>query len=138
MALKSPESVARSALVADAAVSAILGNRVFPVLAPATAALPFATYRRSGVIRSQSLSGPVGVPTVQMTLDLYAETYEAVRDLADKCRLVLDGYGATLNNVEVKNVSLQNEADGFVQLAGGDLPPVYSVSQTFAILWQET
>ena len=123
MALKSPESVARSALVADAAVSAILGNRVFPVLAPATAALPFATYRRSGVIRSQSLSGPVGVPTVQMTLDLYAETYEAVRDLADKCRLVLDGYGATLNNVEVKNVSLQNEADGFVQLAGGDLPP---------------
>ena len=122
----------------DAAVSAILGNRVFPVLAPATAALPFATYRRSGVIRSQSLSGPVGVPTVQMTLDLYAETYEAVRDLADKCRLVLDGYGATLNNVEVKNVSLQNEADGFVQLAGGDLPPVYSVSQTFAILWQET
>jgi hypothetical protein len=43
-----------------------------------------------------------------------------------------------MNNVEVKNVSLQNEADGFVQLAGGDLPPVYSVSQTYAILWQET
>jgi hypothetical protein len=42
-----------------------------------------------------------------------------------------------MNNVEVKNVSLQNEADGFVQLAGGDLPPVYSVSQTYAILWQE-
>jgi hypothetical protein len=80
----------------------------------------------------------MGVPTVNMTLDIYAETYEAVRDLADKCRKVLDGYGGTVNNVEVKNVSLQNEADGFVQLAGGDLPPVYSVSQTYAILWQET
>lgn len=138
MSFKSPESVARSALVADAAVAAVIGTRVFPVLAPATAALPFATYRRSGVIRSHTLSGPMGVPTVNMTLDIYAETYEAVRDLADKCRKVLDGYGGTVNNVEVKNVSLQNEADGFVQLAGGDLPPVYSVSQTYAILWQET
>jgi hypothetical protein len=138
MSFKSPESVARSALVADAAVAAVIGTRVFPVLAPATAALPFATYRRSGVIRAHTLSGPMGVPTVNMTLDIYAETYEAVRDLADKCRKVLDGYGGTMNNVEVKNVSLQNEADGFVQLAGGDLPPVYSVSQTYAILWQET
>jgi hypothetical protein len=24
-----------------------------------------------------------------------------------------------------------------VQLAGGDLPPVYSVTQTYTILWQE-
>jgi hypothetical protein len=138
MSFKSPESVARSALVADAAVAAVIGTRVFPVLAPATAPLPFATYRRSGVIRAHTLSGPMGSPTVNMALDIYAETYEAVRDLADKCRKVLDGYGGTMNNVEVKNVSLQNEADGFVQLAGGDLPPVYSVSQTYAILWQET
>jgi hypothetical protein len=137
MSLKSPEAVARSALVADTAVAALLGSRVFPVLAPASAAQPFATYRRSGVLRQQTLSGPMGMPTVNMALDLYAETYEAVRDLADKCRKVLDGYGATLNNVEVKHVSLQNEADGFVQLAGGELPPVYSVSQTYAILWQE-
>jgi hypothetical protein len=138
MSFKSPESVARSALVANTAVAAVIGTRVFPVLAPATAALPFATYRRSGVIRAHTLSGPMGSPTVNMALDIYAETYEAVRDLADKCRKVLDGYGGTMNNVEVKNVSLQNEADGFVQLAGGDLPPVYSVSQTYAILWQET
>jgi hypothetical protein len=37
----------------------------------------------------------------------------------------------------VNNVSLDNEIDGFVQLAGGDMPPVYSVSQTFSIMWSE-
>jgi hypothetical protein len=37
----------------------------------------------------------------------------------------------------VANVSLTNEADGFVTLAGGDLPPVYTVQMTFSILWQE-
>jgi hypothetical protein len=39
------------------------------------------------------------------------------------------------NYTYVRLVSLVNEADGFIQLAGGDLPPVYSVTQTYQILW---
>jgi len=138
MAFKSPEQVCRAALVANAAVTALVGTRVYPVLAPATAAIPFVTYRRSGVQRQHALSGPIGTPTVLLTLDMYAETYEAVRDLADKTRLCLDGYGtAETDSIVVKNVSLDNESDGFVQLAGGDTPPVYSVSQTYSVIWQE-
>lgn len=138
MALKSPEAAIRSALVADNSVAAVLGTRIYPVIAPASAAAPFATYRRSAVQRQQSLSGPTGVTTVVLSLDLYAETYEAVRDLADKCRLTLDGWGGTSpESVVVNNVSLDNEADGFAQLAGGEAPPLYSVSQTYSILWQE-
>jgi hypothetical protein len=138
MALRSPEAAIRSALVADADVANLLGTRIFPVIAPASAAVPFATYRRSAVQRSQSLSGPTGVTTVILALDLYAESYEAVRDLADKCRLALDGYGGTSpESVIVENTSLDNEADGFAQLAGGEAPPLYSVSQTYSVLWQE-
>ena len=138
MALKSPEAVLRNALVANTAVAALVGSRVFPVLAPASAPAPFMTYRRSGVQRQHTLSGPMGMPTVILTLDMYAETYEAVRDLADKCRLCLDGYGtAESDSIVVKNVSLDNEADGFAQLAGGETPPLYSVSQTYSIIWQE-
>lgn len=138
MALKSPEAAIRSALVADADVAALLGTRIYPVIAPASAAVPFATYRRSAVQRSQSLAGPTGVTTVIVAIDLYAESYEAVREIADKCRLCLDGYGGTSpESVVVSNVSLDNEADGFAQLAGGEAPPLYSVSQTYSILWQE-
>lgn len=138
MSLKSPESVCRKALVNDASVSALVGSRVYPVLAPAEAALPFLTWRRSAVQREHTLAGPLGMPTVLMAVEIYAATYEGVRDLADKCRRVLDGYGGTVDNTEVKNVSLDNEADGFVQLAGGDIPPVYVVTQTYSIRWQET
>jgi hypothetical protein len=77
------------------------------------------------------------MPTVSLSVDLFAETYEATRELADAVRLCLDGWGGTTNNVRVANVSLTNEADGFVTLAGGDLPPVYTVQMTFSILWQE-
>jgi hypothetical protein len=103
-----------------------------------TVGIPFLTYRRSGVQRQHTLSGPMGMPTVILSLDMYAETYEAVRELADKCRLCLDGYGtAQSDSIVVNNVSLDNESDGFVQLAGGDTPPVYSVSQTYSIIWKE-
>ena len=136
--LKSPEAVCRSVLVANAAVAAIVGTRIYPVIAPATADIPFITWRRSGVQRQHTLSGPLGMPTVILSVDLYAGTYEAVRDLADKVRLVLDGYGtAETESIVIENVSLDNEVDGFVQLAGGEMPPVYSVTQTYSILWSE-
>lgn len=138
MALKSPEAVVRSALVGNASVSTLLGSRIYPVVAPASAALPYIVWRRSAVRRSHSLGGPVGNPVVAMDLEIYAATYEGARDLADKCRQVLDGYGGTVDNVEVSNVSLDNEYDGFAVLQGGDLPIEYTVTQSYSVLWQES
>lgn len=134
--MKAPEKLLADRLQADPAVAAIIAGRVYPVIAPASAGLPFATWRRQAVQREQTLSGPLRMPTVTLAVDLYAETYEAVRQLADACRACLDGWGGAVGNyVSVRLVSLLNESDGFVQLAGGDLPPVYSVTQTYQILW---
>lgn len=138
MPFQCPEKVVADALTADAGVSAIAGDRIYPVIAPATAGLPFATWRRLSVAREMTFSGPLGLPTVVLAVELYAETYEEVRELADACRLVLDGWGSPVGqSVSVRLVTLSNESDGFVQLAGGDLPPVYSVTQSYTILWQE-
>lgn len=134
--MRAPEKLIGDRLAADPGVAQLIAGRVYPVIAPASAALPFATWRRQAVQREQSLGGPVGMPTVTLGLDLYAETYEAVRELADRCRACLDGFGGGVgNSVQIALVSLTNEADGYIQLAGGDLPPVYSVTQTYTILW---
>jgi hypothetical protein len=138
MPLKSPEQVLSTILVSDPTVAALVGTRVYPVIAPAAADLPFVTWRRSGVQRQHTLAGPMGMPTVILSIDAYAVTYEAVRDLADRIRIALDGHGgAASDSVVVQHVSLDNETDGFIQLAGGELPPVYSVTQTYSIIWQE-
>ena len=136
--MKSPETVLRSALVSSTSVTTMVGQRIYPLLAPKTAALPFITWRRSGIERQHTLAGPMGVPNVSVEIQSYAATYEDARELADRVRLVLDGYGGTVNNVEVKHVSLEQESDDFVQLAGGELPPVYQVTQTFNVLWKES
>jgi len=140
MAFTCPEKAVADALAADPAVAAILGGRIYPVIAPASAALPLATWRRQAVTRETTLGNTRGgLPVVTWALELYAETYEAVRELADSCRKKLDGWGSGMaSSVSVRHVALQGEQDGFVQLAGGDLPPVYSVTQTYTILWQET
>lgn len=135
--MKSPETVLRAALVSNTAVVAMVGTRIYPLLAPKTAALPFVTWRRAGITREHTLAGPMGMPNVSVEMQSFAATYEDVREVADRVRQCLDGYGGTVNNTVVKNVSLENEADDFVQLAGGDLPPVYQVTQTFNVLWQE-
>jgi len=136
--LKSPEQAAARALQASPAVAMILGQRIWPVIAPASASLPFATWRRTAVTRSQGLSGPIGAATVQLAVDVFATTYEEAREAADAIRSVLDGFGGQVADyVSVRNVTLDTESDGFVQLAGGDLPPVYQVTQSYSILWQE-
>jgi len=140
MAFKSPEKAVADALVSDPDVAAILGDRIHPVVAPATETLPLATWRRQAVTRETTLGNTRGgLPVVTLALELYAETYQEVRELADACRSKLDGWGSAVSSsVSVRHVALQNEQDGFVQLAGGDLPPVFSVTQTYTILWQET
>lgn len=137
MSLKSPEQVIRNALVTNTTSSSLVSSRVYPVLAPASATLPFAVYRRSSIRREQTLAGPSGLPIVNVEFQIYATTYEAARTTADAFRKVLDGYAGTVNNVEVQNTALEQESDDFVQLAGADLPPVYSVTQNYALAWVE-
>jgi len=137
MSLKSPEAVLRSALVGTTAVTSLVSSRIYPVLAPASASLPFVTWRRSGIQREQTLGGPMGMPRVSVEYSIYGTTYEEARQVADAMRLVLDGYGGTSNNTEVKQTSLEDESDDFVQLAGADLPPVYQVTQRYDCWWSE-
>jgi hypothetical protein len=138
MPLKSPEQAVRAALLANATVAASVGTRIYPVIGPYDAQPPLLTYRRSAVQRQQSLTGPTGITTVTLVVDVIALTYEAARGLADDVRKCLDGWGGTLENADVRNVSLETESDGFVQLAGSEVPPVFTVQMTFSILWQET
>lgn len=132
-----PEIQIRNALINDTALNAVVSSRVYPVIAPVSADLPWIVFKRTGVRREQTLLSPAGTPTTSLELSMFSMTYEEAREIADLVRLVLDGYGATVDNTEIKQVSLENELDDFVQL-GSDSLPVFQVTQTFDVIWQET
>jgi len=139
MALKSPEAVLRSALVGDAAVNTLIAGRIYPLryVGSQPVSFPLIVWRRAGIIREQTLGAPMGVPRLTVEYYHYGVTYESVRDLADKARQVLDGYGGTVDNVTVKQVALVDEVDDLVEQEGSETS-IYSVRQSYEIWWQET
>lgn len=138
MSLKSPEAVLRGALIGNADVNALIAGRIYPLryVGPQPVPFPLVIWRRSGVIREQTLGLPMGVPRVTLELYHYATTYNVARDLADKCRRVLDGYGGTADNVVVKQTALVDEVDDLVEQEGSETS-IYAVRQVYEIWWQE-
>ena len=136
--MKSPEAVLRNALLTDPAVAAIVGFRIYPMryVGPSPVQLPLIIWRRARILREQTLGSPMGVPRATVEFYLYAESYSAVRNLADKCRARLDGYGGTFHNTHVEQASLEDESDDLVTLEGAETS-LYSVLQTYDIRWQE-
>lgn len=138
MSLQSPEKLVADQITTNTAAFAAMSTRIYPVLAPASANPPFSVWRRQAVRREMALGGPTGATQVTLAFDIYATSYQSVRTLANDVRLALDGWGSQAGQSPVVNqVSLENESDGFVQLSGGELPPVYSVTQTYLVIWQE-
>lgn len=136
--MKSPEMVLRNALASNATVSGLVGGRIYPLryVGPSPIQFPLVIWRRARILREQTLGSPLGVPRVTVEFYVYAETYTDAREVADAMRGVLDGYGGTFDNVEVKQVSLEDEADDLVPLEGAETS-LYSVLQTYDIRWQE-
>ncbi len=83
------------------------------------------------------MASPMGTPTVSIEFQVFAESYEDAREIADKVRLVLDGFTGTHDNIVIQQTSLENELDDFVSI-GSDSLPVFQVTQTYDVLWQET
>lgn len=140
MSLKSPEAVLRNALVTDTAVNALISGRIYPLryTGPAKIQFPLIVWRRARVLRSLGMSGrPGGEPQVTIELHHYGQTYESVRDLADKARRVLDGFGGTFDNTTVRQVSLEDEADDLVEVEGAE-DSLYVVRQQYNLFWQES
>lgn len=135
--MKYPEQIICRALSATPAVARHLGFRLFPMIVPTSAPLPFATYQRTGVTREQTLSNPAGVPKVDLSLTMYAASYAVIRELADACREKLDHLAVTAQGVEISNVTIEDESEDIVQLEGGDLPPAWQVSFRLTIQWSE-
>lgn len=135
--LKSPETVLCNAVISSPEIAMLIGFRAYPLIAPASATLPFLTWRRAGIEREQTLGTPAGMPKVSVDFVVYAATYQEARKVANNLRGVLDGYGGSFENTTVRQTALQDESDDFVSLAGNDLPPVYQITQRYDVIWSE-
>lgn len=117
-----------------AAVSALVGSRIYPLKAPAKVVKPYVTYQRISGNRWRSFDGPTGTAQPRIQVDAYATTYAAAKGLADAIRRTLDGYAGsvatTSGPVRIGGISLMTDRDLFED----DIDPaLYRVSMDFMV-----
>jgi hypothetical protein len=89
----SNETVVFNLLHDAVAVRAIVGSRIFPIIAPAEAAPPFIVYSLIYASSPQSLASIPGIDNRLVQVDLYSETHAELLTLRDSARAALEtGY----------------------------------------------
>jgi hypothetical protein len=128
---EAPEAFLFQRLTSQTAVSSLIGQRVFPLIAPTGTPLPLVVFQRTAVERPQSLTGNVGNPVITLQLTTYGTSYTSVKSIARAVRLAVDGWTGTTAGVTIQRTTLVTEADGVDMPADDQMLPYYSVQQSF-------
>ena len=91
-----------TALSAHAGITAIAGDRSYPVEAPQSAVAPYVVWQRVSTVPINSHDGPAALDQTSVQFACYAETFTAAHDLRNAVRAALE------------DVTLGNSARGIV------------------------
>ncbi len=119
------ESALYSALSGDAAIAAVVGSGIYPVIIPQDAAFPAITYTRISGGQQNDLTGYEGTENPRMQIDVWGKTYAAVKDLAAKVRAAMNA-AITFSAIQISDQDLYE-----------DDMKIYRVSMDFSV-WFNT
>lgn len=97
-------------LTTHAGLTALVGDRVYPLALPGGVTLPAVTYQRISGPRERSHDGRrLAHPRYQVTV--WAETYLAARAVAEQVRLALDGFVGQLGGTVQATALLEDDRE---------------------------
>lgn len=92
-------------------IAALVGDRVYPRRLPQTADFPVIVYRRISTAGDLAHTGPSGILTPRIQLDVWAEDPDTADAVAEVLRRELDGYRGQMGDVPVGMVRIVNDVD---------------------------
>ncbi len=85
----------RTFLLANTALAALIGTRIYPLQLPQNAVLPAVVQQTVSDVHELHQSGPAGYPTARVQYDCWGASYLSARAVAAALRMAVDGtYGA--------------------------------------------
>ena len=114
-------------LSAVAAVTSLVGTRIFFASVPQQTPFPYLILTRISTDPLVSASGvdTSGTENLTFQFDCLAQTYEGAKDLGDAVRTALDTWSTSGGAVEVSPVIPVSEADDMISPAGADGRPIH-------------
>jgi len=102
--MPTPEESLVSRLQTDPTVSALVGDRIYPVNQVDSANFPLIVYQRISTVPFPVLVGTTEIQSARIQISAWAKTYSETKTLSTAIKSVLDGNSKTV---------LSNEADRF-------------------------
>ncbi|MBI3936768.1 MAG: DUF3168 domain-containing protein [Betaproteobacteria bacterium] len=138
------ESVLGDRVTGYAGVSALIGTRLYPQIAPKNVTLPCIVYQRGDPPpeRFPVMGGAdVGIVKATFAFDCYAATYLTARALADQVRQALQRWSTTTGTT-VEDVFVIDESDGVTEeqiavAAGSDSIFTHRATIEFRVTYRE-
>lgn len=90
-------------------LTALVGDRVYPVTAPQTVQAPFCVFFKVSDARIYSHQGFSGLERVRVQISCYAETYLEAKQVAEQVTAAMEAWLAA--NVKVQASFQENELD---------------------------
>jgi len=100
----------------DAAIGALVGDKIFAQVARPEAERPYVTYSQVDRDPVQTLLGSSNLDTRRLRLTSYADRYADSEAIADALKLLFDGFSGTLgDSTEITHSTLIDGDDDYVQ-----------------------
>jgi hypothetical protein len=121
------------ALIAEATVSALVDDRVYPIKPPRDAAYPQLIVMNDGGGREADMDGPDCVRHPQIRIDCRAYIPDEADALATAVEAYLDGFSGTIGDYAVQGIHLIDDPDEYQPTLDADEKDVYWVSLVFTV-----
>lgn len=100
-----------SLLSTDAAIAALVGTRIYPIILPQTPTFPAITYTKVGAGRYVQHGGSVGVIDTTIQIDCYDTTILGAKNLAAAVVARCHALAGTYSTTKIFLASVINELD---------------------------
>lgn len=98
----------------DADVSALIGTRCYPGVAPESAALPYVVYQTISTARPRHLGGTSGIAERRIQLDVYAATLTSAESVSEELRELFSAFRGAMGSsaqVNIRSCFVDDEDD---------------------------
>ena len=102
-------------------VSAQVGTRIFPQMAPTSATKPYITYDQISSDQQHHMDGPSRLCMATFDISVWSDSSEEMNEVAEAVRLALDGFRSDMlpKQSDITGIFLRNESDDFFQAQDG-------------------
>ena len=109
-----------------------MSSRVYPLVMAQKTTLPAITYQTTALRPDRSLDSNTGRMTATIQINAWAETHEAVKQLAEALRAALNDYSGAMGSDTIERSRVENETDGWDDETG-----FYRVGMQITIIYNE-